>query len=323
MRAIWDEIDEDDTEFLSGKTVTTDGAKAGGGMLDNFAEGADFQKAKIFAATRTFAVAPWHEDVKPKPIFAVSDSTGNVARRLALAAFRQFGPGEQADVQIQPGVNTEETVSEVVHSAACLAPKKALAIEKSGAMLVYTLASQKLGALLADESHKQGVPCINALEPVLLSMEKRFGLQRTIDVNSESQLRGFESEGLTVFAVSDNTGESAYDMVVAALKQFPGCGVESVTVCPQVKSLEEVNHIVEEALSFDSLIVFTFASPGMSRYVRQQCERAKIPYADVFQPVIIAFERYLNYPPVGVPGGHDLKETDSARLRWQRRPLHS
>jgi regulator of PEP synthase PpsR (kinase-PPPase family) len=290
-------------------------------MIDNFAEGADFQKAKIFAATRTFAVAPWDEDVKPKPIFAVSDSTGNVAARLAMAAFQQFGPGVKADIHTKPGVISDEGVCEVVHSAACLAPKKALAIEKSGAMLVYTLASQKLGALLSDECNKKGVPCINALEPVLMSMEKRFGLTRCIDVNSEEQLKGFESGDLTVFAVSDKSGESAHEMVKAALKQFPGCGVESVTVCPEVKSLEEVKDIVQEAVHDDSLIVFTFASPGLSRYMRQECERAKLPYADVFQPVVIAFERYLNYPPVGITGGHDLKETNSARLRWQRRPL--
>lgn len=319
MRAIWDDDDED-VEFLGDRAALATGAKGGGGMLDNFAEGADFQKAKLYAATRTFAVAPWGEDVKPKPIFAVSDSTGHCARRLVHCAFQQFGPGVLNEVEIKGGIQTEQAVLDVVDSAAKLAPKKALAIEKSGAMLVYTLASKELGGLLAETSHKTGVPCMNALEPVLLSMERRFGLERTVDVTDGKHVSTFE-EGLTVFAVSDNTGTSAYDMAVAALKQFPTSGVDTVTVCSEVKSLEEINHIVDEALALDSMIIFTFASPGMSRYIRQQCERAKVPYADVFQPVVIALERYLNYPPVGVAGGHDLKASDSTRLRWQRRAL--
>jgi len=151
-------------------------------------------------------------------------------------------------------------------------------------------------------------------------MERRFGVQRRVDAAGDGEDASFE-EGLTIFAVSDNTGETAHAVAVSALKQFPGSGVETVTVCSEVKSLEEINHIVDEALSLDSMIIFTFASPGMSRFIRQQCERAKVPYADVFQPIIIAFERYLNYPPVGVAGGHDLKASDSTRLRWQRRAL--
>lgn len=317
---LWDEVGEDNEDFLDAPKQASRPGQAG--ILENFAEGADFGKAKIFAATRTFAVAPWSEDVKAKPIFAVSDSTGSVAKRIAINAFRQFGSSFVIDdhVEVMAEIRTEEAVRDVLAKAARLAPKGALAIEKSGAMLVYTLASQKLGTFLAEEAHKLGVPCINALEPVLLSMERRFGLQRSVSQQT-AQIAGFESEGLTVFAVSDSTGTAAHAVAQAALKQFPTCGVETVTVCSAVRSLEEVNQIVEEALGLDSMIIFTFASPGMSRFMRQQCERAKVPYADVFQPVVIALERYLNFPPVGIAGGHDLKASPSARLKWQRRPL--
>jgi len=91
-------------------------------------------------------------------------------------------------------------------------------------------------------------------------------------------------------------------------------------VCNEVRSLEEINCIVEEAKTTRSVIIFTFASPGMSRFMRQQCERAKVPYADAFQPVLVAFEKYLDYPPVGVPGGHDLQSATYART-WDRRPV--
>ncbi|CAE8685568.1 unnamed protein product, partial [Polarella glacialis] len=157
--------------------------------------------------------------------------------------------------------------------------------------------------------------------PVLAVMEKSFGMKRSLEfITGEDLLAAFEEEGSTVFAVSDSSGGSTFEMVCAALKQFPRNGVDAVTLCPEVASLEAINHIVQEALLLESLIVFTFASPGMSRFMRQQCERAKVPYADVFQPVLIAFERYLDYPPVGVPGGHDLTSSDQED-RWQKRRI--
>jgi len=322
---MWDEGDVDEDDFLGIGMAQADAkTKRIGGILDNFSEGANLKQAKLFAMTRTFAVAPWNEDVKSKPIFAVSDSTGNVAKRLAVAAFSQFGCADVANVTVVPDIRTEAAVREVVREAALMAPKKALAIDKSGGMLVYTIASQALGALLADECNKQGVPCINALEPVLLMFEKRFKRQRNIEALSDAELAGVEKPeaGFTVFAVSDSSGGSAHAMAIAALKQFPGNGVESITNCSEVRSLEEINCIVQESRRLQCMLIFTFASPGMSRYTRMQCERAKVLYVDVYQPVIIAFENYLNYPPVGVAGGHQLKDdADAQHFRWQSTPV--
>jgi len=286
--------------------------------MDNFQPGADFNKAKLFAATRTFAVAPWSEDVEAKPILAVSDNSGNTAKLLAKAGFLQFGCSERANVSIVPQVRTEEAIREVVREAASLAPPGALAIEKSGAIIVYTLASQELGSVLERESNTQGVQCINVLEPVLAAMEAHFGLQRSLYAgDEEQQLRGFEAEGMTVFAASDSSGGSTHGLVCAALQQFPGSGVETITLCPETRSLEEINCIVQQVQLMDSIVVFSFASPGMSRFMRQQCERAGVLYADVYQPVLIAFEKYLDYPPVGVPGGHDLPPGSDAFLKWK------
>lgn len=47
-------------------------------------------------------------------------------------------------------------------------------------------------------------------------------------------------------------------------------------------------------MSFPSFLAIDRASPVVSA-VNQ------VPYADVFQPVVIALERYLDYPPVGAP----------------------
>lgn len=324
----WDEVGEDDDPaddaFWKGISETPPP-----GQINTFAQGADFATAKMFAATRTFAVAPWSADVKAKPIFAVSDATGTVAQKLAETAFMQFGSSEKAKVQIVPSIDSEEAVRKVVAEAAKMAPPGSLAIERSGALVLYTVADPALGALLASESSRRGVPVIDALEPVLLAMERCFRLQRSLGGTPEAggdgeaaaadaAAVGGEGER-TVFAVSDSTGGNAYGMVCAALRRFPESAVDSVIMCNEVRSLEQINHIVQEALATNSPIIFTFASPGMSRFMRQQCERTGMHYADVFQPVMLAFEKYLDYPPVGVPGGHDLSGKYSHD--WERRPV--
>lgn len=317
---LWDELgvgeDDDDDLFLSTGRVS-----AVGGFdqrLEVFKEGADYDKAKLFAATRTFAVAPWHADVTPKPIFAVSDSTGQVAERLSRLAFLQFGGGGKAEVKVLPGVQNQEAVTKVVSQAAKTAPGNALASQGKGAILVYTLASKKLGAFLEEESRKQGVPCMNLMEPVLQGMEKQFKKDRSIDIQEGDLLDAFESEGVTVFAVSDSEGYTTQVVAEAALRQFPGVGVDTITVCGDVRSLKDIDDIVQEALAMDAMIIFSFGSPGMSRFMRQQCERAKVVYADAFQPLLVALERYLNYPPAGVAGGFDGKSTTFKRAEVRR-----
>mmetsp|Transcript_30589 Transcript_30589/g.101779 ORF Transcript_30589/g.101779 Transcript_30589/m.101779 type:complete len:168 (-) Transcript_30589:46-549(-) len=115
------------------------------------------------------------------------------------------------------------------------------------------------------------------------------------------------------------SGNCTFQLVKEALGQFPECGVQDVIVCPKVRSLEEIKLIVEKAESARGMVAFTFASPGMSRFMRQQCELAGIRYADLFQPVLVAMELYLNHPFFGVPGGLDLKALAEAELRWECR----
>jgi len=315
-----DNDDDDDDDFAALTAGLGDSNKNNSKkVLDTFQAGATYKQAKLFGTVRTFAVAPWSEDVKPKPILAASDNTGGVAKRLADTAFLQFGCSEKANIEVVSDVCTEEDVCEVVAKAVSKANADALVIEKSGAMIIYTVADSELGTFFEEECNRRGVQSLNALEPVLAVMERHFGLRRSLySVDDEQALLGFELEGRTLFAVSDSSGESTRNLVMAALRQFPGAGVDVINVCSGVRSLEEVNCIVQEASDTESLVIFSFASPGMSRFMRQQCERAKVLYVDIYQPVLTALEKYLDYPPVGVPGGHDLRGDDSFFTKWQQ-----
>lgn len=303
-------------------------------LTDHFVEGAELAQAKKFAAARVIPVVPWEQDVNSKPIFAVSDGTGEVSRSLAEAAFAQFGCSEQRDVRVLPRVRGTSDVRKAVAQAAESARPGAMAIEKAGAFCVFTLANKDLGASLEEECRRRGVPCFNALEPVLSAMEKCLDQKRCLAFTTGGgppcSPSGKAEEGFSkVFAVSDGSGANAYRIINAALKQLPASGVDEVTVCPEVRTLVEINNIVHEALALKGLIIFTLASPGLARFMRQQCERSKVGYADVYQPMLMGLEKYLNYPCVGVPGGYsDLEAAaqgeqpplDAAR-RWQKRAV--
>jgi len=298
----------------------------------HFAAGDRLASAKRMVQSRVQAVAPWGKDVDTLPIFAISDGTGNVARRLAKSAFQQFGNKSRSKILVFSKIDSEEAVRELIEKAG----------NKDKALCVYTLASPTLSAFMKQLCAGAGVPCLNLLETTLTVMEKKFDVRRRVDEADtetkeaqkperptvESGLDALSGLGLggaqgpkTIYAVSDSSGETVAAAVRAGLQRFPGCGVETVTLCPQVRTLEEINHITREAFITDSVVIFSFASPGMSRFMRQQCERVKVTYADVYQPVVMTMEAYLNYPPVGVVGGLDLQDLDPQKLKWDVQPL--
>ncbi|CAK9084350.1 Putative pyruvate [Durusdinium trenchii] len=221
-------------------------------------------------------------------------------------------------VEVVDGVKTEEDVKAAVDKAATLAPEESLAIEQAGAMVVFSLANISLANFLVSECGRQGVPCINFMESAILAIEQRLQLPRGSEDVPDEPCE-------TIFAVSDTSAEASYRIACKAFKQFPNVKLTGITCCPGIKSLQEIDHIVQEALKRRSLIIYTLASPGMSRFMRQQCERAKVLYADVLQPVVIALERYLDYPPVGVPGGHYSKEDElsakTLEVAWEEKPM--
>ena len=46
------------------------------------------------------------------------------------------------------------------------------------------------------------------------------------------------------------------------------------------------------------------------------CWDPEVPYADVFQPVVIALERYLDYPPVGAVGALGNLDAQRSKNRY-------
>eukprot|EP00930_Biecheleria_cincta_P085317 TRINITY_DN7470_c0_g2_i1.p1 TRINITY_DN7470_c0_g2~~TRINITY_DN7470_c0_g2_i1.p1 ORF type:complete len:374 (+),score=64.42 TRINITY_DN7470_c0_g2_i1:41-1162(+) len=291
-----------------------------------FTVGDKLAEARSFAAKRFFAVAAWDKNVDPLPVIVASDSTGDCGRRLGQQAFLQLGETSKCRLQVFPNIQSKEAIDSMLE-------KSMSAKKKPGdqSMLVLaTLADPELSKYLLSQAAEKSVPCLNALEPVLAAMEKRFNCKRMCSTKDSKAPQSEEeavsdslwdtgsAQGLTIFAASDTSGQLSSMIARAAVKQFPDRGVESITVCPEVRTLEEVDYIAAQAFQSNSLVLFSFASPGLSRFMRQQCERLKLIYADVFQPTVIEMEKYFNYPPVGVAGGMDTEEFDTTKLKWRQ-----
>mmetsp|Transcript_5650 Transcript_5650/g.17810 ORF Transcript_5650/g.17810 Transcript_5650/m.17810 type:complete len:397 (+) Transcript_5650:47-1237(+) len=272
-----------------------------------------------------FEVTPWGGSVEPRQVFAVSDSTGAGARRLAENAWAQFGSPQAARLTLLPEVCSVADVKRAVEDARS-------AEGGSGALIIFTLASSDLCTQLVAECAREAVPCIDALQPLLTLLEEALGQPR-LGSGPGPAAGGAPAAAPAapaaaspppaagpIFSVSDSSGTSAYELVRAALRQFPGAGVEGVTVCPRVRSLEEARFIAEEAGRVGGLVAFTFASTGMSRYMRQQCELAGVRYVDLYQPVLLAMEIYLDYPAIGVAGGYG-EGLATSRKSWEEKPV--
>mmetsp|Transcript_103503 Transcript_103503/g.322436 ORF Transcript_103503/g.322436 Transcript_103503/m.322436 type:complete len:316 (+) Transcript_103503:145-1092(+) len=273
-----------------------------------------------------FSLVPRADDVSPRPILVVSDCTGEGAQLLVASAWAQFGSPDAANLTLRAGVQSTGDVNRVVMEASAFPGHTHDYFHASRALIVYTIASRVLGAHLASGCRREHIECFNILEPLLAKLEEGFGEVRCggqvfteLGEEAPRTLAARSPADPAVFAVSCGTGNCTFQLTCSALRQFPQCGVREVTVCPRVRSLEEVRVIVRRAAEAGAVVVFTFASSGMARFMRRQCELAGVCYTDLFQPLLATMELYLDHPSFGVPGGLDLQELAEAELTWERR----
>mmetsp|Transcript_36167 Transcript_36167/g.91017 ORF Transcript_36167/g.91017 Transcript_36167/m.91017 type:complete len:416 (+) Transcript_36167:59-1306(+) len=278
-----------------------------------FASGDSLTSARRLAESRKFVVAPWNKDVQTRPIIALADDCGTVAKNIVKAGFTQFGKLQKLRMSVRSQVLTQKEVDEILQTA--------VGLKGGPALVVYTLDDEELDEYLRAEASRLEVPHVNAMEGPLGALRRRFGAPAGAGRQDEGErwMDAVLDEDPTVFVVSDTTGDLAGLATRAALERLSAPSsalVDTMTVCPEVTSLEEVTLIAQRAFATGSVVIFSFASPGLSRYMRMQCERLKVVYADLLQPVLVSMEQYLEYPFVGVPGGLELGSIDDASARW-------
>jgi [pyruvate, water dikinase]-phosphate phosphotransferase / [pyruvate, water dikinase] kinase len=99
-----------------------------------------------------------------------------------------------------------------------------------------------------------------------------------------------------IIIVSDATGETASQMITAALVQF---GEQPVSIAryKNVRAESQIQSIVDDAHVHRDLLIFTIVSPHLRAFL-QECSREKgVPYVDILGPLLLGIANFLGLEP--------------------------
>jgi regulator of PEP synthase PpsR (kinase-PPPase family) len=117
-----------------------------------------------------------------------------------------------------------------------------------------------------------------------------------------------------VFAVSDGTGDTVEKMARAALLQFDGSTVVLHRI-NRVRSVAEVNDVLDRALEAHGLVVHTLVDESVRRHLNERAVQAGIWAVDLLGPLMGGLEQLFASPPRLRPGlFHQVNETYFKRI---------
>lgn len=108
-------------------------------------------------------------------------------------------------------------------------------------------------------------------------------------------------ETLTLFIVSDSTGETAEHVALAAISQFD-TDFSRIIRYRYVEGHGKIDEIVSRAKSVPSLVVCTLVDKKIRSVLSEKCVLAEIPFVDLLGPVVDALEIRLGRIPLQAPG---------------------
>jgi regulator of PEP synthase PpsR (kinase-PPPase family) len=104
-----------------------------------------------------------------------------------------------------------------------------------------------------------------------------------------------------VFAISDATGKTCETVVQAALSQFKNTRIILQTIS-NVRSLEQINEIIEKAAAVDGIIIYTMVSTEFRQKLSELGRLHAVPTVDILGPVLTRFTGFLEISPLAQPG---------------------
>ncbi|GAB4245658.1 MAG: pyruvate, water dikinase regulatory protein [Acidobacteriota bacterium] len=103
-----------------------------------------------------------------------------------------------------------------------------------------------------------------------------------------------------ILIVSDGTGETAYRLLRAAARQFETDVL--ITRYANVRSRDQIDEIIKAVKSSHTLIVHTFASPELRKYMAGRASGDGVDHFDVFGPILQKLSEFFEKKPVAQPG---------------------
>ncbi len=104
-----------------------------------------------------------------------------------------------------------------------------------------------------------------------------------------------------IFLVSDGTGETAAAMVKAAMVQFEDQVIE-ITRFKNVRSVSQMDAIIEEAESARGMIIYTIAKPEIRAHLAEAAGKKKVPIIDILGPILTGLAGFFGFEPRMISG---------------------
>ena len=108
-------------------------------------------------------------------------------------------------------------------------------------------------------------------------------------------------KSLSLFIVSDSTGETAEHVARAAASQFE-TSFSEIYRFRHVEGEAKLDEIMGMASSMPSMVICTLASRSARNSLSDRCAALGIPFVDLLGPMIDLLETRLGKPPVQAPG---------------------
>ncbi len=96
----------------------------------------------------------------------------------------------------------------------------------------------------------------------------------------------------TIFIISDGTGETASTMIRAALVQYDDHDLNIIR-CKNVRSVSQMEPLVEEAFQKRGLIVYTVVSAQMRKQLNEMASAKGVPCVDLMGPLLTAMDIFF------------------------------
>ncbi len=105
----------------------------------------------------------------------------------------------------------------------------------------------------------------------------------------------------TIFVLSDATGETAENIVKAALTQFHGVNVRVQRVS-NVRSKNQIYTALDAAVQQRALVIYTIVNRELARLVHDECDALGLTGLDIINPLLMRCSEFLGATPNETPG---------------------
>lgn len=114
---------------------------------------------------------------------------------------------------------------------------------------------------------------------------------------------------LTIYALSDASGQTAEMVAKAAASQFYGQPARVVRL-PRLTTVEQARKAVEDAKALPSLLAYTIVEPAIRQALEEEAQRYAVPCVDLLSEAIQGIADRLGVAPKYEPGAMHLKDEE-------------